>query len=43
VRNFKIAMLLALACIGITSLGGCVVEGREDGGLTIRPMHFYYY
>jgi hypothetical protein len=42
-RKFKIATLLALACIGITSLSGCVVEGRRDGGLTIRPVHFYYY
>lgn len=42
-RKFKIAMLLALASIGITSLTGCVVEGRRDGGLTIRPMHIYYY
>jgi hypothetical protein len=31
--------LLALIGIGFTSLGGCVVHDRRDGGVTVRPVH----
>ena len=35
----KTTALLALIGIGITSLGGCVVHERSDGGVTVRPVH----
>jgi hypothetical protein len=41
VRRFKVAVLLALACIGAASLSGCVVEHRRDGGVEIRPIHVH--
>jgi hypothetical protein len=31
--------LLALIGIAITSLGGCVIHERRDGGVTVRPVH----
>ncbi len=35
----RAAALLALIGVGITSLGGCVVQERRDGGVTMRPVH----
>jgi hypothetical protein len=35
----RAAALLALIGVGITSLGGCVVQERRDGGVTVRPVH----
>jgi hypothetical protein len=38
-RLAKAIALLALIGIGLTSLGGCVVHERRDGGVTVRPVH----
>jgi hypothetical protein len=38
-RLLKATALLALIGVGITSLGGCVVHERRDGGVTVRPVH----
>jgi len=35
----RAAALLALIGVGFTSLGGCVVHERHDGGVTVRPVH----
>jgi hypothetical protein len=35
----KAAALLALLMLGFTSVAGCVVHERRDGGVTVRPMH----
>jgi hypothetical protein len=32
-------VLLAITCLGIATLSGCVVEHRCDGGVPFRPMH----
>ena len=39
--RFKIAVLLTLACIGVASLSGCVVEHHRDGGVEVRPVHVH--
>jgi hypothetical protein len=39
--RFKVAALLALACIGAASLSGCVVEHHRDGGVEVRPIHVH--
>jgi hypothetical protein len=36
---YKVFGLFALLCVGMTSLSGCVVEHRRDGGVTFRPLH----
>jgi hypothetical protein len=36
---YRLLALLALLCVGVTSLSGCVVEHRRDGGVTFRPLH----
>lgn len=38
-RLGKAIALLALLGIGVTSLGGCVIHERRDGGVTVRPVH----
>ena len=35
----RFAMILAASVIAVTSLAGCVVHERHDGGVTIRPLH----
>jgi hypothetical protein len=39
VSTARLAMILAAFAIGVTSLAGCVVHERHDGGVTIRPLH----
>ena len=41
--KFRVVIVLLLACVGFTTLGGCVVEGRRDGGFTVRPIHIGVY
>ena len=38
--KLRVALLLLLACLGAS---GCVVEGRRDGGVTVRPIHIGVY
>jgi len=38
-RLVRATALLALIGIGVTSLGGCVIHERQDGGVTVRPVH----
>jgi hypothetical protein len=35
----KLVTILAVIVIGVTSLAGCVVHERRDGGVAIRPLH----
>jgi hypothetical protein len=35
--------ILCLFFVGAASVQGCVVEGRYDGGITIRPIHIGVY
>ncbi len=35
----KTVALWALIVAGFTSIAGCVVQERRDGGVTVRPMH----
>jgi len=39
IRLGKAIALRALIGIGVTSLGGCVIHERRDGGVTVRPVH----
>jgi len=38
-RLVRATALLALIGMAVTSLGGCVVHERRDGGVTVRPLH----
>jgi hypothetical protein len=37
-KRWRLAALLAALAVGITSLSGCAVVHRRDGGVTIRPL-----
>jgi hypothetical protein len=40
--GFKTLTLWLLLALGVaSSLSGCALERRQDGGVTLRPIHWY--